>query len=164
MNIMNVPGFTAEASLYKTNQRYQLLASWAGVTKEYVGLAQFLSLPDGQPDGQSCLVRVRCLPDPDSPTGCSKIRTELDCTETNLGSCQCPPPPTTCGPCNRINPTTLEFTQTCTTGGGSTFTRPCTNCSPETRISLPFPVSDRCIRFCCSAALPSSCSVTVRTC
>ena len=161
---MNIPRFTAEASLYKTNQRYQLLASWAGVTTVYVGLAQFLSLPDGQPDGQFCLPRnLGCFPDADDPTSCHIHRRLSNCDEVILGPCQCPGPPTTCGPCNQINPTTLGFMQTCTTGG-ITFTRPCTSCTPETRIGLPWPISDRCIQFCCTAATPSSCSLTHREC
>ncbi len=48
--------------------------------------------------------------------------------------------------------------------GGSTFTRPCTSCSPEARIDLPWPFSARCIQFCCTAASPSSCSIAVREC
>jgi hypothetical protein len=96
MNIMNMPGFTAEASLYKTDQRYQFLASWDGVTRVYVGLAQFLSLPE---DGESCLPRpLGCLPDPNGD-GCRIFFRRADCTEVALGPCQCPTPIVTCGPC-----------------------------------------------------------------
>src|SRR4051794_17180734 len=98
MNIMNMPGFTAEASLYKTNQRYQLLASWAGVTRVYVGLAQFLRPPPE--DGESCPKGFVCEADPDSPTGCTRVFVRSDCTEARFGPpCQCPSPIVTCGPC-----------------------------------------------------------------
>jgi hypothetical protein len=101
MNIMNMPGFTAEASLYKTNQRYQLLASWAGVTRVYVGLAQLLRPPPEDGDGESCTPgNLGCLTDPDSPTGCRRFFLRRDCEIVPLAPCQgCPPPPVTCGPC-----------------------------------------------------------------
>src|SRR5215475_4237003 len=97
MNIRTMPGFTAEASLYKTNQRYQLLASWDGMTRVSVGLAQFLIPPPG--DGESCTPRsLGCLQDPNGD-GCRIFFRRADCTEVALGPCQCPPPILTCGPC-----------------------------------------------------------------
>jgi hypothetical protein len=52
----------------------------------------------------------------------------------------------------------------CTRGGNPSPPQPCSRCSPETRISLPWPISDRCIQFCCTSLDPGSCTVSVRTC
>lgn len=97
---MNMPRFSAEASLYKTNQRYQLLASWAGVTREYVGLAQFLSLSES---GPSCSPKVLCLSDSladtDSPTGCFRFQLQSDCNIVPIVPLKPCPCPITCGPC-----------------------------------------------------------------
>lgn len=93
---MNIPGFNAEVSLYRTNQRYQLLASWAGVTREYVGLAQFLARAPG---GESCLPKLTgCVPDEESSTGCSRYFITRDCEVNRIGPCRCPGP-VQCGPC-----------------------------------------------------------------
>jgi hypothetical protein len=43
-----IPGFAAEASLYKANRRYRTRASWTGMTRVDVGPAQqFLPIPPG---------------------------------------------------------------------------------------------------------------------
>ena len=45
-----IPGFAAEASLYKANRWYRTRASWTGMTRVDIGPAQqFLPIP--QPDG-----------------------------------------------------------------------------------------------------------------
>jgi hypothetical protein len=78
-----------------------------------------------------------------------------------------------CGPCQLIvpvltpgqplDPASLRFTQQCTQGNNS-YTKFCSRCSSETRISLPWPVSDRCVQVCCTGLDPGSCSVSVREC
>lgn len=50
---MTMPGFTAEASLQKTNGRYRLAVNRAGGASTRVGPAQFL-LPDGDFCRPSC--------------------------------------------------------------------------------------------------------------
>jgi len=128
---MNIPRFSAEASLYKTNQHYQLFASWAGTTEVYVGLAQPGTRPPPDGDGgQSCRPRsLGCLPDDSSPTGCRIFFQQADCTEVALAPCQCPgppPPPPNCG-------TGLFCGNHCCPPGGSGRPRPCANngCCPE---------------------------------
>jgi hypothetical protein len=58
---------------------------------------------------------------------------------------------------------TLRFISRCVYGGQPSV-QACERCSPETRIDLPDPVSDRCIQICCPAFDPSSCFVKVRVC
>lgn len=80
---------------------------------------------------------------------------------------------TRCGPCQFVVPVlvpgqpappgALLFTQRCVTGGNVTNPT-CTRCSPESRIDLPWPASDRCIQICCGGLDPTTCSVNVRTC
>jgi hypothetical protein len=165
---MNMPGLSATASLYKTSGHYRHTVSLAGRANVQLGLAQ-LALPVL---AKGC---GPCLPDSESPTGCSKA--------CNIGgepvqeNCTCPPPPTVCGPCllptdqlrqqiisgQPIDPATVRFQQTCHQGA-NTFTRNCERCSPETRISLPFPISDRCIQVCTGGFDPASFRVSVREC
>ena len=166
---MNMPGFTAETSLYKTSGHYRLTTGSAGGADVHVGLAQ-LALP--APLLKGCGL---CVPDSDSPTGCSK--TCISNGEEIQQNCTCPPPPTVCDPCllptsqlrqqilsgQPIDPATLRFQQTCHQGANS-FTRDCERCSQETRISLPFPLSDRCIQVCTSGFDPASFRVSVREC
>src|SRR3954466_15690385 len=89
---MTVPGFTAEVSLYQTSGSYRLAASWANGAGVRLGLAQFLALPDG--GGQFCLPRCSpCMPDPESPTGCSRFCIRADCSEREIQCTGCAPPP-----------------------------------------------------------------------
>src|SRR5688500_19217621 len=104
MNPTNMPGFTADKSVYKATGHYRLLAISAGETNAHIGPAQFaLPIPQDGDGGQSCLPRfLGCLPDPDDPNdppGCRRYFRRRDCSEVPLGSCQCPTQPTTCGPC-----------------------------------------------------------------
>ena len=75
MNAMNMPGFIAEASLYKTSGHYRLTTRSAGRADVHLGLAQFalpVPLPNG--GGQLCLPGCGpCLPDSDSPTGLFEV-------------------------------------------------------------------------------------------
>ncbi len=45
MNTMNIPGFTAEASFYKTRGYYQLAAGWPNVTGGQPGIPQQAIIP-----------------------------------------------------------------------------------------------------------------------
>lgn len=46
MNTLNMPGFTAEASLYETNNYYKLAAIWSKGSKNHLVPQQFLSIGD----------------------------------------------------------------------------------------------------------------------
>lgn len=118
--------------------------------------------PDGLPEETT-----RCRPC--NPNGFQQCTTYVlgEPVQTFTRAC------TSCGPCQfvlpvlvpgqPVPPAALQFTQQCVTGGNIS-TRPCSRCSPETRIDLPWPASDRCIQFCCTGLDPTSCSVSVRTC
>jgi hypothetical protein len=109
MNAMKMPGFAAEASLYEANRRYRPRASWAGMTRVYVGPAQqFLPIPPGGDPGeepQFCKPTFGpCNRDENSPTGCSQCFTRGDCSEVCDIPCACPPPPqpSCCAPGCRV--------------------------------------------------------------
>ena len=119
MNATNLPGYTAKASLYKTNQRYQVKASGAGVIGVYVGPAQFIGRQpgNGQENGPSCTPKnLGCLKDPASPTGCFNYFLTADCETLQLAPCQCPPPPGGGGPVYYACESTSK-TCSCTGGG-----------------------------------------------
>ena len=146
---MNIPGFNAELSLYKTGRQYRLTEFWGGGAGGDVIPAQ----------GKGC----RCQPDPTCTSGkrnvCCFPNPDTGDLECNAGACCAPaPPPQECGPCH-LDRTTLQFIQNCTSGA-----RLCSSCTPETRIDLPFPISDRCIQVCCRSVDLSTCSITVREC
>ena len=87
---MNMPGFSAQASLYKSSGHYWHSVNSPGGAVTSVGLAQ-----------QSCLPRfTSCQRDPSSSTGCSRCHVGLDC-EIECGfACTCPPPPSPPHPVN----------------------------------------------------------------
>jgi len=99
---MNIPGFTADVSLYKTSGHYRLAVGMAGMTTMHIGLAQFMRpLPDGLAGGPHCKPRcVPCQPDSTSETGCSRCCLDSVC-EWNCEPCTAPSckPTPTCGPC-----------------------------------------------------------------
>jgi len=106
-----------------------------------------------------------CKEDPTCPSGgrifnCRNDNPDI-CFRTEK-CCTPPPPPTVCGPC-QLNPATLQFTQNCTSGTNQ-FSISCSSCTPEAKIDLPFPISDRCVKVCCRSADLSTCSITVREC
>jgi hypothetical protein len=83
---MNVPGFTAEAALYRTSQAYQVAAVWSGEANGQVGLAQFGGAPEG------CRSYCNpCRPDPESETGFSRLCITAECEEVRY-PCQPPSP------------------------------------------------------------------------
>lgn len=163
-----MPGFAAEASLYKTSRNYRSRVGSASVAVVGVSIAQI------EP-GPTCLPRdLGCWPDPTSPTGCRRFRQDINCNEVAGLPCPCPPPAPVCGPCvvivptlvpgQPLNPASLRFVRQCVRENGEEFTVNCTRCGGETRIPLPFPVSDRCVRVCCTSLDPASCSASVRVC
>lgn len=84
MGKMNMPGFGAETSLYRTTRYYQLTAVLATDIGGQVSLAYS--------KGTFCIVH-----DPNCPSGFSKLRcTGYDpdsCTETGICCTPTPPPP-----------------------------------------------------------------------
>jgi hypothetical protein len=165
MKIM--PGFAAEASLYKTSRGYRGRVGSVSVAVANVSLAQIEPEP-------MCLPRdLGCLPDPTSSTGCRRFRQDIFCNEVPGLPCPCPPPAPVCGQCvvivpplqpgQPLDPASLRFVRECV-GQNGRFTVPCTRCGEETRIELPFPISDRCVRVCCTSLDPASCSASVREC
>ncbi len=92
----NIPGFTAEASLYKMGNHYWLVKTWAGGYEELV-FAQ-LPLPPRQPDGDGGPCRYRC--GPCQPGGWQTCHSQNpDCDDFDR-SCTCTP---SCGP-PQLNP------------------------------------------------------------
>jgi hypothetical protein len=94
---MNMPGFTAEASVYKTSGHYHREAGWAGTVDIQTGLAQVT------PALGACRVtHGTCLLDPVS--GRCFSETQLaDCT-TELTPCKCPSFPPSTGPFFPVTP------------------------------------------------------------
>src|SRR5262252_1314828 len=94
---MNMPGFAADVSLYRTGRDY--LAAVAGLASVRAGLT---------PSAGQCQPGCGpCVDDPDSATGCSRTCQRADC-ETFTGPCKGCSHTTTCGPCTG--------TKTCCTG------------------------------------------------
>jgi hypothetical protein len=122
--------------------------------------------PDGEPNGVP-EETTRCRPC--NSNGWQECTTYLFGRPIQTFTRAC----TNCGPCQldltgvvpgqTLDPAALRFTRQCVRGGNASRS-PCSRCSPETRIGLPWPASDRCIKFCCSALDPGSCSVSARTC
>jgi hypothetical protein len=176
---MNLPGFTADTSLYRTTVHYQGAYDRVGRSNRAVDLAQqFLPLaPDGIAPKTCPPKGLGCGPDPDNPGACCHLFRTIECELTCLSPCICPPPPPVCGPCLLptdsirqkilaglpIDPATdLIFEQTCHQGANS-FTQGCEICSQETKIGLPI-VSDKCIKVCMRGFDPASIRVDVRDC
>ena len=106
---MNMPGFAADASLYRTSQHYFLTAGMAGLATMRMGLASSMQpSPDGFPDGQFCHPGCGpCVEDTDSSTGCSRTCINAQCDDHTIQCTGCSHT-TTCGPCTG--------TKTCCTG------------------------------------------------
>jgi hypothetical protein len=88
MNTINMPGFAAEASLYKTRGHYRLKASWADGAGEPGVFAQQIEL---ECPAKGC---GRCIPDPTSSKGGRKCC----CFPARCIAVECEPT-VTCGPC-----------------------------------------------------------------
>ena len=72
---MNMPNFTAEASLYKTPARYRLSAGIGGSSASQPGLVRLMQLQSPGPDAvfPSPSRCFGCFPNPNSVTGCSRL-------------------------------------------------------------------------------------------
>ncbi len=83
MNTTNMPGFTAEVSLYKTSNRYHMI----GATPQAGGMVHAAQIAPG---GASCFSQCfrECIQDGFLPFQCGPA-----CRR------QCNPLPPTCGPC-----------------------------------------------------------------
>jgi|SRR6516164_5843090 len=168
---MTMPGFTGDASLYKRAGHYRTAATASaghGTIAPAQLLSQFLTGPKG------------CTVGPVDTSiwasGCQRVcNIGGEIIETCVSSSNCFP--VSCGACLLTIPQTvvselltgqpidtsqLIFTQTCHQGP-TTFTRPCTRCGPEFRISLPI-ISDKCITVCSGGLDPTLFSVSVRDC
>jgi|ERR1700741_3398324 hypothetical protein len=102
MNTMNIPGFTAEASVWRTIGRYEM----GGATVQDDGTVH----PAQQACPPRCIQECEfgCQRDGLSKSFCEKL-CQSDCTAYGSGN------PLQCSPC----------TQTCTYCGGVTSTRNC---------------------------------------
>jgi hypothetical protein len=122
---MNMPGLSAEASLYKSTARYFLGSAWAGVADSHLGLSQ-LKVPfqcNGPCPPPPHCHWTRCLPNPAQPGACQRCLVCPDGTETcDTCVCPCPPGTTTCTTCTGGSCGTYP---TCTRISG---TMTCTDC------------------------------------
>lgn len=166
MSTMIMPKFTAEASLYKTSNRYRFESRLAGRAITRADPAQLpfsLPLPGDGGDGRGPGCRPGCnpcAPDPASRTGCSQNCWTPNCEKTNR-PCACP---VSCGPCT-LSLSTRRYEQTCQQGTNPPFTQSCEACSEETRIHIPFPgIPDKCIKFCTTGLDPSLIRIATRDC
>src|SRR6516162_5719203 len=96
---MNMPGFAADASIYRTSENYFLTSGMADLGAMRVGVAPSI--------GQCPVGCGPCVADVDSRTGCSITCQRADC-ETFTRQCTGCSHTTTCGPCTG--------TKTCCTG------------------------------------------------
>jgi hypothetical protein len=142
-NTMNMPGFTAEWSAYRTSGHYQMTAS---------SYAYGSSIRPQQGCDLECLGTC--------PDACSDLegRLRLECLRSCRRLCGCgPPPQQVCGSCDRCDPLTGWSQECCRPNGTNCSRRACTppeECSVEdNRICLPPPFDSicwgSCTRTCC---------------
>jgi hypothetical protein len=87
---MNMPNFTAEASLYKTAARYRLSAGTGGSSASQPGLVRLMQLQSPGPDAvfPSPSRCFDCFPNPNSVTGCSRLCINFFPFRISLRNCQ----------------------------------------------------------------------------
>jgi hypothetical protein len=141
---MNLPNFTAEASLGRHSRNISRAHVGAGNgQRRNLQSSVIPALPPQNGNGGP--PEVTC-------TACSASGWKT-CTDHETGKktqTKC----TSCGPCavsQAVGPTLGTFQQTCTTGGQPT-TKPCTFCK-DFPISTPWPLPDICLRLCISSLL-----------
>jgi hypothetical protein len=100
MNIMTMPGFTAESSVYRTSRHYQMTA----------GVAAHGNVVQPQICDTRCLSNCRSVCRGDFPPGSAQNECFADC----FNEC-CNTVPVTCGPC----------VCTCSRGCSDGSVRPC---------------------------------------
>jgi hypothetical protein len=167
---MTLPGFAAEISL--APRRSRGIAPARGTrafARDAAGAIVPAQLRNGREPEPNGLPEERTTCRPCGSDGWQQCTTYLFDRPIDTFRRAC----TSCGPCQVIvpvlvpgqplDPAALRFTQQCTTGGNTSM-QPCSRCSTETRIDLPWPASDRCLRICCTSLDPTACSVSVRTC
>lgn len=87
---MNMPGLSAQASLYRSSRQYVLGTGWAGAVDSGLGLSQ---LPP-----PTCVPNA-CVPNPAAPGTCHTC-TCLGGIAIRCSPCECPcDTPPVCGPC-----------------------------------------------------------------
>jgi hypothetical protein len=137
---MNLPGFTAQSSLYKTTARYRMTAGF---------VANGAILP--QACDLDCL--GECLPGCEGLLGREHAQCVLGCSR----ECGCTQPQQVCGPC-QCDPLTGWSHRCCSPDGTNCSRRPCTppgeGCTvQDNRTCLPWPLDDicwgSCERTCC---------------
>jgi hypothetical protein len=167
---MTLPAFSAEASLYKVATAYRLATGWGKGSEMHLSPAQLVHPPAcffDQVDTSIC------------KTGCQQTCVSGgNETFKCVSSDKCGLPSLQCGDCllptdgirqkvlagQPIDPATdLVFQQTCTQGS-QTFTRNCVKCSSETKISIPWPGSDKCVSVCLGGFDPSLINIVTRDC
>lgn len=73
MNTPNMPGFTADKSIYRTNRYYRLSGGNTDRTASQPGLVQLMQLEMPIPGGAFPPRCFGCFPNPGSETGCSQV-------------------------------------------------------------------------------------------
>jgi hypothetical protein len=143
---MNIPGFTADVSLYRTSGHYGSLSKSQSMS--LLPKLQMALLPGGAAPG---VHGKKCGPCSGGWRNCwdtldGKVINDVPHKEL----CQ------SCGPC--LPTLSGQFMQNCVKGGSS-FSQPCTVCNKVT-IPTPWPLPDICLEICCNSVNFSSCSLT----
>ena len=89
---MNMPGFSAEASVYRSLIHYQITATRSGNSKSFSFNAEARVIP-GLGIGPGCRCpphTTTCVPDSFSETGCISLLVNCDCGVTALPCWGCP--------------------------------------------------------------------------
>jgi hypothetical protein len=141
MNTINMPGFTAESSVYRTSGLYQMTAAFdsnGGVIRP-----------------QACDVGCmeECVPGCEDLIGRLRAQCIIGCSR----GCGCIQPPQVCGPC-QCDEGTGWSQECCLPNGTNCSRRPCTppgeGCTvQDDRTCLPWPFDSicwgSCTRTCC---------------
>jgi hypothetical protein len=145
---MNMPVFTAEASLYKTSGSYHSAAIWGDGLASCVDPAQLL-LPDPLAAGWTSAV--------DTPIGPSQLGAPTSPRVPIICNGSCPPPHchVHCGPCMPDATVSTGCARTCTTfcsdGTSETFTSEC----PASACCTQPPVCGPCTGQACGGTFPN---------
>ena len=139
MNTINMPGFTAASSLYRTSGHYQMTASFDANG----GVVQQVCDADCLGECQKQCVGLTGREHADCVIGCSR-------------ECGCIQPTQVCGPC-QYDGRTGWLQQCCRADGTNCSQRPCTppeECTvQDNRTCLPWPLDSicwgSCTRTCC---------------
>lgn len=90
---MNMPGFSAEASAYRTLTHYQGIASRNGNAESFPFVAEAHVIPGIGGAGEGCRCpphSTPCVPDPSSSTGCASLLVNCDCGVVGIPCWGCP--------------------------------------------------------------------------